>query len=179
MLQGEWQEALRSKWWGVRVVAVQTLGQWWGASRAPEALAVLKQLAESGGGDWNSWEHRAARTACKAIVTHLKPQDVDWVLDWLLQHVPHADLWPLAGALPAMPVLHALASPARLHVAHTDATQAEKLLHILAATNKNTPGCAPAWEKLARHYIASPVIGMQARQWLEWRLDKLSPSRSG
>ncbi|MDO4705938.1 MAG: zinc-ribbon domain containing protein, partial [Comamonadaceae bacterium] len=37
---GPWPDALRSKWWGVRVAAIQTLGQWWGASRAGEALAV-------------------------------------------------------------------------------------------------------------------------------------------
>lgn len=87
------------------MVAVQTLGQWRGASRPPEALAVLKQLAESGGDNWNSWEHLAARTARTAIAAHLQPADMQWAFDWLLRHQPQADMWSVVAGMPTAQVL--------------------------------------------------------------------------
>lgn len=170
---GPWPDALRSKWWGVRVAAIQTLGQWWGASRAPEALAALRQLAENDSADFKSWPHLAARTARQAMAAHLQDTDMDWALPWLLHGQGLSEVWTLVQAMPATAVLHALASPARLHAAHADAAQAQPQLRVLAAVNENTPGCAPAWARLARHYMASPVVGKAASQWLRWRLERL------
>lgn len=170
---GPWPEALRSKWWGVRVVAIQTLGQWWGASRASEALAALRQLVENDSADFKSWPHLAARAARQAIAAHLQDTDMDWALPWLLQGQGISEVWTLVQAMPAAAVLHTLASPARLRAAHADAAQAQQQLRVLAAVNENTPGCAPAWARLARHYLASPLIGKAAGQWLRWRLERL------
>lgn len=60
------EEALQSKWWGHRVVAIQVLGRWGG----PEQVAQLRAMVAArpqGGPRYFSWEHVAARNAQTAL----------------------------------------------------------------------------------------------------------------
>jgi len=56
--------ALQSKWWSLRMVAIETLGRWGG----PRQIAQLEALiaARAGHNEWD-WAHKAADAAAKAL----------------------------------------------------------------------------------------------------------------
>lgn len=175
--QGAWVEAMNSKWWGVRVAAIQSLGCWWGSSRAPEALHALQSLAAGGGSSYNSWQYLAARTALKAMAVQLRAGDAKWILDWLLHEKAVDDVYVsvLVWYLPVSEVLAVLVTPRWLTRAHCDAEQAARVLYIFAAVNETSPDCdVGLWMRLARHYLASPLIGGLACDYLHYRLERLS-----
>ena len=57
------QDALNSKWWSLRTVAIEVLGYWHG----PAQIAQLEALAASRSASWNTWERVAADAARKAL----------------------------------------------------------------------------------------------------------------
>jgi hypothetical protein len=56
--------ALESKWWSLRVVAIETMGRWGGALQLERLEALV--ASRSGHGYW-SWERVAADAAAKAL----------------------------------------------------------------------------------------------------------------
>ena len=57
--------ALESKWWSLRVVAIETMGRWGGALRVERLEALV--AGRAGHGYW-SWERVAGDAAAKALV---------------------------------------------------------------------------------------------------------------
>ena len=56
--------ALGSKWWSLRVVAIETMGRWGGARQVEQLEALV--AGRAGNGYW-SWERVAADAAAKAL----------------------------------------------------------------------------------------------------------------
>jgi hypothetical protein len=99
-----WREmdaALASKWWGVRTVAIGSLGRWGDG----EAIARLKALIEAGETSkrWGSWASEGRRAAIEALGARLPPSEVDWARDYCLTHSDWG-LSPLHGALGRQPL---------------------------------------------------------------------------
>lgn len=168
------EEALASKWHGLRVIAIDVLGAWWGRTRDPADLLRLRSWADHAvDGVHSDWSALAAHAAAKAIAAHLRAADMAWALPELLLERPAADnrVEHIVDAMPQATLLHALTASTWMSAAHTDATLAPKLLRILARINQRTVG----WEPLAKHYMASPVIGQKARHQLHWRVSHSVP----
>jgi hypothetical protein len=60
----EIDSALESKWWSLRVVAIETMGRWGGALQVAQLEALV--AGRAGNGYW-SWERVAADAAAKAL----------------------------------------------------------------------------------------------------------------
>lgn len=74
----EIESALNSKWWGMRELAIATLGAWAG----DDNIARLKSIVNpSLGYQYGSWPSVASCAAIKALVPHLQTKDADWALD--------------------------------------------------------------------------------------------------
>jgi hypothetical protein len=80
-----WREiegALVNKWWGVRTIAIATLGRWGG----PQAVERLKTWAALPMPKrWGGWEYEARRASLKALSGCLPASDVDWALERVLE----------------------------------------------------------------------------------------------
>lgn len=174
--------ALQSKWRPVRVVAIQTVGQWWGQTHSADLLAWLRQWidARHASGErfyGQSWPAEAARTACKTIARHLRAEDMPWLGEWLLgPDAPHPESWAwvLLRSIPAATLLHALDTPAHRQALHEDAALAPRLLQMLICCEKMPPATAATWAQLARHATASPLIAPHTKEHLQWRLQWLA-----
>lgn len=62
----EIEAALQSKWWGLRVVAIQTLARWGGEANVERLKAFMAGRPEGGRGYW-AWERVAADAATRAF----------------------------------------------------------------------------------------------------------------
>jgi hypothetical protein len=96
------EEALVDKWWGVRTVAIATLGAWGNASGDPQAVARLQALVadHAAGRRWGGWDHEARRAAFKALGECLPASESEW---GLAQYLGHGDAWALRTALMRLP----------------------------------------------------------------------------
>lgn len=95
----EIEQALSSKWWGVRVTAIATLGRWGDA----RSVARLKEIIETGlvSDRWGDWAHEALKAATKALAECLPDAETPWALDvWLGFRYAGELIRPL-GRLPA------------------------------------------------------------------------------
>lgn len=171
--------ALQSKWRSPRVVAIQTVAQWWGQTRSADLLAWLRQWIDARHGDGDdrfygkSWPAEAARTACKALAPHIRAEDMCWLGPWLLAPngpVPDSWVWVLLRRIPAATLLQTLDTPAHRQAMHQDAALAPRLLHMLMCCEAMPPAAATIWAQLARHALASPVLGSTYQEHLQWRL---------
>lgn len=97
----EMEAALASKWWGVRTVAIGSLGRWGDGA----AIARLKALIAEGEGSkrWGGWAGEGRRAAIEALGACLPPSDMDWALEFCLSHRDWG-LWPLQRALARQPL---------------------------------------------------------------------------
>ncbi|PJK08957.1 hypothetical protein CO608_07945 [Lysobacteraceae bacterium NML08-0793] len=177
-------QAIESKHWSTRVVAIQTVGQWWGHTHSPQTLAWLRRwLDEAPARIYaDNWPAMAARAAGKAIASHIRGSDMPWVMQWLLEMdaqavTPESWIWRLIDAMPDDVLLQALSSPRYHKALHDDAVLAPHLALMLVHCNENAPGNFAPWAKLAHHVLASPVLREDRQtwlQWLQWRLQRHS-----
>ncbi len=84
--------ALASKWWGLRVVAIATLGRWGDA----QAVARLKTIVQEGdtAKRWGSWLYEGSRAAHKALGECLPASEAEWALEHCLRSDDSSDLYP-------------------------------------------------------------------------------------
>lgn len=99
-----WREmdaALANKWWGVRTMAIGSLGRWGDG----EAIARLKTLVAEGETSkrWGGWASEARRAAVEALSACLPASEVDWAREYCLTHSDWG-LSPLHGALARQPL---------------------------------------------------------------------------
>ncbi|KAB8189697.1 hypothetical protein FKV24_009060 [Lysobacter maris] len=71
-------EALESKWWGVRVVALETLGLWADATSVERLKAMVSPAQAPPRG---SWLFQARSAAAKALALKLPEAESDWALE--------------------------------------------------------------------------------------------------
>ena len=163
------QAALKSKWEGMQVIAIDVLGAWWGLTGDDAELEQLKAIATAPPpAGQHPYRGDAARYAARrAIARHLREADMGWALPWFLTHAHHR-LHMLVPLMPQQALIDALSAPPWRAAWHDDAAQAESLLDLLVYTDARTPG----WIALAEHAIASPLIGKRARTWLGWRIER-------
>lgn len=64
------EAALQSKWWSLRVVAIEVLGRWGGAAQ----IAQLEALVAARTKGWHAWECVAADAAAKALARRKVPR---------------------------------------------------------------------------------------------------------
>lgn len=174
--------ALQSKWRPVRVVAIQTVGQWWGQTHSPDLLAWLRQWIDAHHAIGErfyaqSWPAEAARTACKAMARHMRAEDMPWLDAWLLgPDAPHPESWAwvLLRSIPATTLLQTLNTPAHRQALYQDAVLAPRLLQMLMCCEEMPPAAAATWAQLARHAMASPLIQAHTKRHLQWRLLRLA-----
>lgn len=78
----EMEAALASKWWGVRTVAIGSLGRWGDGA----AIARLKGLIGEGEGSkrWGTWAAEGREAALEALGANLPSSEVDWALEYCL-----------------------------------------------------------------------------------------------
>lgn len=93
-------EALTSKWWGVRTVAIRVLGVW----RDETAIERLKALAAAGADArrWGGWAYEGRRAALAAYGERMVEADAPWALDVVLSS---SDAWELWRPLAAQPLV--------------------------------------------------------------------------
>lgn len=79
----ELEDALASKWWGVRTSAIATLGRWGG----PQAVERLKTWAAIPMPKrWGGWDYEARRASLKALGDCLPASEADWALEQVLEN---------------------------------------------------------------------------------------------
>lgn len=177
------QQAIGSKRWSTRVVAIQTVGQWWGHTHSPETLVWLRRWLDEApaviyGDDWPSV---AARAAGKAIVSHIRGSDMPWLMQWLLDMeaqaiTPESWIWRLIAAMPDEVLLEVLTRPKYHSALHEDLALAPRLALMLVHCNENALSNPAAWAELAQHVLASPLNRERKLvnpDWLKWRLERL------
>lgn len=78
----EMEAALASKWWGVRTVAIGSLGRWGDG----QAIARLKALIGDGEGSkrWGTWAAEGREAALEALGANLPASELDWALEYCL-----------------------------------------------------------------------------------------------
>ena len=102
--RAEVEAALADKWWGVRTVAIATLGAWGEDADILRLKALLAEHAE--GGHWGSWGYEACRAVFKALAAyaHAPSADADIAAEWLLENcLGGDDAWPLQEGLRRQP----------------------------------------------------------------------------
>ena len=77
----------------------------------------------------------------------------------------------VVDAMPREALLRELQAPKWMNAAHQDVERAPRMLDVLERLS--ALGAATDWVALARHYIASPLIGRKAFQRLSWRVERL------
>jgi hypothetical protein len=97
--RAEIDDALANKWWGVRVVAIATLGHWGDA----QAVARLKAIADEGetAKRWGGWSYEGSRAALKALGECLPASEAAWALEHCLRNDSSYELYPRIAAQPA------------------------------------------------------------------------------
>jgi Probable zinc-ribbon domain len=109
----EVEEALNSKWWGVREVAVSVLGLWGGA----ENKQTLRNWIEAGQESKRyDWEYRLGNAASRAIAFAVTSADAAWLIPlYLRDQRGYSDWLRPVLALPmdalAEPIAKALKDP--------------------------------------------------------------------
>ncbi len=98
-----WHEidaALASKWWGVRGVAIATLGRWGDA----QSVARLKAIVEDSESAhrWGSWAFEGRRSALQALGECLPESELAWALECSLSR---DGAWPLYPRIVSRPVM--------------------------------------------------------------------------
>ena len=78
------EEAVSSKWDGVKVAAATALSQW----GDPQSVQTLKELLVTVAAKPVRWATTGA--VARLLVPHLKPSDLNWVFDLFL-HKSHGD----------------------------------------------------------------------------------------
>ena len=168
------EDALASKWTGLRVLAVAVLGAWWGRNRDAGDWQRLKAWVAQGATEpANSWPGLASASAAKALATHMGASDVAWALPELLLDSPLKlpTVRHVVDAMPREALLRELQAPKWMNAAHQDVERAPRMLDVLERLSALET--ATDWVALARHYIASPLIGRKAFQRLSWRVERL------
>ena len=97
--RAEIDAALASKWWGVRIVAVATLGRWGDA----QAVARLKATVDEGetAKRWGGWLYEGSRAAYNALGECLPAVDTAWALEHSLRSDSAWALHPRIAVQPA------------------------------------------------------------------------------
>lgn len=154
--RAEVEAALADKWWGLRTIAIATLGAW-GDEDSVERLKALLD-AHSARDGWNSWSRQARDAAFKALGASLPASEADWALEAYLGSAEASALRDaLARQPPAFwePVIQAewrRGEPRRL----------ERLVSVLSMVNAD-PARQRRWrERFEAH--AEPGV----RRWAEW-----------
>lgn len=96
----EIESALTHKWWGVRIVAIGTLGRW----GDDQAVRRLKACVEAGAASthWGDWPHQAMQAALSALGGCLPASELPWALEIVLSGTWNT--WPLSDRLGRAPV---------------------------------------------------------------------------
>lgn len=94
----EVEAALADKWWGVRTVAIATLGAWGDARAVTRLKALLAGLPDEGG--WNTWTQQARRAIFSALGHCLPGSEAAWALQMYLER---DDTWALQPVLARQP----------------------------------------------------------------------------
>lgn len=120
----EIEEALASKWWGVRTIAIATLGRW-GGTQAIERLKAMASIPMPR--RWGGWDYEARRASLKALGECLPATEADWALELVLGN---GSAWELHRALGTQPLAFweaALAAEWR----RDDVTRLERLCWLM------------------------------------------------
>lgn len=96
--RAEVEDALVDKRWGLRTVAIATLGAWGEDADIARLKALLAAHAE--GGHWGDWSHQARRAAFKALAVCLPDADAAWALS---EYLDDNEAWPLHEMLQRQP----------------------------------------------------------------------------
>jgi Probable zinc-ribbon domain len=94
----EIEDALANKWWGVRTIAMATLGRW-GGDQATERLKTWASIPMPK--RWGGWDYEARCAALKALGECLPASEADWALELVLAN---GDAWELHRALGTQPL---------------------------------------------------------------------------
>ncbi|GAA4786368.1 zinc-ribbon domain containing protein [Lysobacter hankyongensis] len=143
-----WREveaALADKWWGVRTVAIATLGAWGDAQAVGRLRRMIADHAE--GRRWGSWDQEARRAAFKALGECLPASESDW---GLAQYLDHGDTWALRRPLSRLPTTHwepVLAAEWR----RNETPRLERLCWLLAGVAADAAQRQRWRERFARH----------------------------
>lgn len=145
----EVEAALADKWWGVRTVAIATLGAWGDGQGDMPAVARLQALVadHAGGRRWGGWDHEARRAAFKALGECLPASEFDW---GLAQYLDHGDAWGLWLPLSRLPTTHwepVLAAEWR----RNETPRLERLCWLLAGVAADAAQRQRWRERFARH----------------------------
>jgi hypothetical protein len=93
--RAEIDAALVNKWWGVRIVAIATLGRWGDARAFARLRTILESNDDTRG--WGSWERNARDAAFKALGECLPASETAWALEtYLIYRDGAALIRPLA-----------------------------------------------------------------------------------
>lgn len=96
--RAEIDDALASKWWGVRIVAIATLGRWGDA----QDVARLKAIVDEGvtAKRWGGWLYDGSRAAHRALAECLPSSETQWALEHSLSTDDAFELYPRIAAQP-------------------------------------------------------------------------------
>jgi Probable zinc-ribbon domain len=122
----EVEEALNSKWWGVREVAVSVLGHWGGSENKQRLRNWIEAGQESK--RYYDWEYRLGNAASKAIAFAVTNADADWLLPLYLRDRRGCSNW-LRPVL-ALP-MDALAEPIAKGLKDPDSQVAWRAFSVL------------------------------------------------
>jgi Probable zinc-ribbon domain len=122
----EIDDALASKWWGVRTVAIATLGRWGDAQSVGRLKAIVEQTVNAK--RWGGWTHEARRAAIAALGECLPASEHPWAVELFLRDGVAWELHPLLSRLP-VPALEAIVDS---ECRHGDPERLQRLLWPLS-----------------------------------------------
>lgn len=154
----EVEAGLADKWWGVRTVAIATLGAWGDAQAVARLQRMIADHAD--GRRWGSWDQEARRAAFKALGECLPASESDW---GLTQYLDHGDAWALRLPLSRLPASHweaVLAAEWR----RNEAPRLERLSWLLAGVAAD----AARQQRWRERFASHPDRGVRRMAGYAW-----------
>ncbi|MGL4575369.1 MAG: zinc-ribbon domain-containing protein [Burkholderiaceae bacterium] len=88
--QLEVENALSSKWWGIRTTAVGVLGSWGGSANIQRLRNWIKEAENAA---YRSWEYHLGEAASRAIAHSVGRADAFWLIPAYLNDSKHLSNW--------------------------------------------------------------------------------------
>lgn len=152
--RAEVEAALADKRWGLRIVAIATLGAWGEHEDIARLKALLDAHPESG--QWGDCSHQARRAAFKALAVCLPDADAAWALS---EYLDADQAWPLHEMLQRQPAAF-WEQAITVEFRRDEAPRLARLCAVLAGARVDPERRARWRQRFASH--PSP----QVRAWL-------------